>query len=89
MPFAVLEKEIERLDETQQNTVALFVRFLLSQKDALSDFVSSRSRALRRVADENAPQWLDDISGIISLPPGKSDDDLVCEAIAEKYGDIR
>ncbi len=34
MPFAVLEKEIERLDETQRNTVALFVRFLLSQKAA-------------------------------------------------------
>ncbi len=32
MPYAVLEKEIERLDETQRNTVALFVRFLLSQK---------------------------------------------------------
>jgi len=25
MPYAVLEKEIERLDETQQNTVAMFV----------------------------------------------------------------
>ena len=24
MPYAVLEKEIERLDETQQNTVVLF-----------------------------------------------------------------
>ena len=34
MPYAVLEKEIERLDETQRNTVALFVRFLLSQKAA-------------------------------------------------------
>ena len=33
VPFAV-EKEIERLDETQQNTVVLFVRFLLSQKAA-------------------------------------------------------
>ena len=32
MPSVVLEKEIERLDETQRNTVALFVRFLLSQK---------------------------------------------------------
>ena len=31
MPYAVLEKEIEKLDETQQNTVVLFVRFLLSQ----------------------------------------------------------
>ena len=34
MPYAVLEKEIERLDETQQNTVVQFVRFLLSQKAA-------------------------------------------------------
>ena len=32
MPYAVLEKEIEKLDETQRNTVVLFVRFLLSQK---------------------------------------------------------
>jgi hypothetical protein len=34
MPYAVLEKEIERLDETQQKAVVLFVRFLLSQKAA-------------------------------------------------------
>ena len=34
MPYAVLEKEIGRLDETQRNTVVLFVRFLLSQKAA-------------------------------------------------------
>ena len=34
MPYAAPEKEIEKLDETQQNTVALFVRFLLSQKAA-------------------------------------------------------
>ena len=32
MPYAVLEKEIEKLDETQQKAVILFVRFLLSQK---------------------------------------------------------
>ena len=31
MPYAMLGKEIERLDEAQQNTVVLFVRFLLSQ----------------------------------------------------------
>ena len=31
MPY-VLEKEIERLDEAQQNAVVLFVRFLLSQQ---------------------------------------------------------
>ena len=30
MPYAVLEKEIEKLDETQQNAVVMFVRFLLS-----------------------------------------------------------
>ena len=34
MPYAVLEKEIGKLDEAQQNTVVLFVRFLLSQKAA-------------------------------------------------------
>ena len=34
MPYVVLEKEIERLDEKQQDAVVLFVRFLLSQKDA-------------------------------------------------------
>ena len=54
-----------------------------------SNFESQRSRALSRVSDENAPQWLNDISGIVSLPSGKSDDDLVCEAIAEKYGEVR
>ena len=32
MPYAVLEKEIEQLDEAQQNAVAMFVRFLLSQR---------------------------------------------------------
>jgi len=32
MPCAVLEKEIEKLGETQQKAVIMFVRFLLSQK---------------------------------------------------------
>ena len=40
MPYAVLEKEIERLDETQQNIVVLFVRFLLSQKSHVASSVS-------------------------------------------------
>ena len=44
MPYAVLEKEIERLDETQQNTVVLFVRFLLSQKAAAAKSVSAEER---------------------------------------------
>ena len=41
MPYAMLEKDIESLDETQQNAVALFVRFLLSKKpDAQRKFVA-------------------------------------------------
>ena len=36
MPYSVLEKEIERLDEAQQNTVVMFVRFLLSQKSSVT-----------------------------------------------------
>ena len=35
MPYALLEKEIERLDEAQQNAVVQFVRFLLSQNSAI------------------------------------------------------
>ncbi len=31
MPYAALEKEIEKLDDAQQNAVVMFVRFLLSQ----------------------------------------------------------
>ena len=47
MPYAVLEKEIGRLDETQQNAVVLFVRFLLSQKAAASPVVRSVARSRR------------------------------------------
>ena len=36
MPYAVLEKEIEKLDETQQKAVVLFVRFLLSQNTGIA-----------------------------------------------------
>ena len=36
MPYALLEKEIERLDEAQQNAVVQFVRFLLSQNSAIA-----------------------------------------------------
>ena len=42
MPYAVLEKEIERLDETQQNAVVMFVRFLLSQKQSMASVVSGK-----------------------------------------------
>ena len=47
MPYAVLEKEIERLDETQQNTVVLFVRFLLSQKAAAAPIGGGSARPRR------------------------------------------
>ena len=50
----------------------------------LSDIELPRLAALRRVADENAPQWLNDISGVISLPSDKSDADLIYEAVADK-----
>ena len=42
MPYAVLEKEIERLDETQQKAVVMFVRFLLSQKPSMASVVTGR-----------------------------------------------
>ena len=32
MPYAILEKKMEELDEAQQNAVVMFVRFLVSQK---------------------------------------------------------
>ena len=32
MPYAVIEKEMEGLDEAQQNAVIMFIRFLVSQK---------------------------------------------------------
>ena len=33
MSYTVLEKEMEELDESQQNAVVMFVRFLVSQKN--------------------------------------------------------
>ena len=55
MSYAVLEKEMEELDEAQQNAVVMFVRFLVSQKNggkpSIFSFgkprssVSSRSRS--------------------------------------------
>ena len=42
MPYTVLEKEIERLDETQKNAVVMFVRFLLSQKPSMASVVTGR-----------------------------------------------
>ena len=48
MPYAVLEKEIERLDETQQSAVAMFVRFLLSQKAVVVPVARQRNGEVYR-----------------------------------------
>ena len=89
MPYAVLEREIEKLDAEQQNSVVMFVRFLVSQRAAATPQVEPRAKTLHRVANENAPQWLNEISGIASLPRGKNDADLVYDAIVEKHGVAR
>ena len=41
MPYAELEKEMQGLNETQQNAVVLFVRFLLSQKTAGTSIIDN------------------------------------------------
>lgn len=43
MPFAMLEKDLERLDDAQQKAVVLFVRFLLAQKSGCFDAISPDS----------------------------------------------
>ena len=43
MPYAILEKEIQGLNEAQQNAVVLFVRFLLSQKAGNASTADSQS----------------------------------------------
>ena len=48
MPYAMLEKDIESLDETQQNAVALFVRFLLSKKPDAQIATSPRGQQGRK-----------------------------------------
>ena len=76
MPFAVIEKEIERLDETQQNTVVLFVRFLLSQKAAAPVGGSGTrplSHARRDVEDNPLSEFVGCIGG------SRRTDDVVAE----------
>ena len=97
MPTATIELPRDMVDAARtfaarehRSVESLFLElFVKVYGYSSSNFESQRSRALSRVSDENAPQWLNDISGIVSLPSGKSDDDLVCEAIAEKYGEVR
>ena len=45
MPYEVLEKEMEKLDEAQKNAVVLFVRFLVSQTTTIP---ALRGRAARQ-----------------------------------------
>ena len=76
MPYAVLEKEIERLDETQQNAVVLFVRFLLSQKAAAPvGGGGSRPRSPARKDGEGNP--LSELVGCIG--GSRRTDDVVSE----------
>ena len=82
MPYAVLEKEIEKLDETQQNTVVLFVRFLLSQQ-------SSACLTKTRIGECEGSARVEALYGSLRLPPeleGKSDDELKDGYFREKYG---
>ena len=76
MPYAVLEKEIGRLDETQQNTVVLFVRFLLSQKAAApvgDGGTRPRSPAKRDLEDNPLSEFVGCIGG------SRRTDDVVAE----------
>ena len=76
MPYAVLEKEIERLDETQQNAVVLFVRFLLSQKataPAASGGARPRSPAGRDIKGNPLSELVGCIGG------SRRTDDVVAE----------
>lgn len=47
MSYAVLEKEMEELDEAQQNAVVMFVRFLVSQKVALKPTAGQKEAMCR------------------------------------------
>ena len=73
----------------RKSVARLFMElFANAYRYSMPDIESPRLAALRRVADEDAPQWLNDISGVVSLPSGKSDSDLVYQAIANKYGEV-
>ena len=45
MPYSVLEREIKKLDAEQQNSVVMFVRFLLSQKTSVTPCVEEEVKA--------------------------------------------
>ena len=47
MSYAVLEKEMEELDEAQQNAVVMFVSFLVSQKVALKPTAGQKEAKCR------------------------------------------
>ena len=97
MPTATIELPRDMVAAAQsyaarerKSVARLFMElFAKAYRYSMPDIESPRLTALRRVADENAPQWLNDISGVVSLPSEKSDADLICEAIADKYGEVR
>ena len=89
MPYAVLEKEIEKLDETQQNTVVLFVRFLLSQQSRTSLANAPTTVSKIRVEDSERSACVEALYGSLRLSPeleGKSDDELKESFTAFRHG---
>ncbi|MBO7687359.1 MAG: hypothetical protein J6V72_13290 [Kiritimatiellae bacterium] len=85
----MLEKEIEKLDETQQNTVVLFVRFLLSQQSpaCLTDAPTTASKIRTEECERSAR--VEALYGSLRLPPemeGQPDDELKDGYFREKYG---
>ena len=44
-PYSVLEREIKKLDAEQQNSVVMFVRFLLSQKTSVAPCADEGEKA--------------------------------------------
>ena len=47
MPYAALEKEMEKLNETQLDAVAMFVRFLVSNNVMIAPVVENRHSSQR------------------------------------------
>jgi len=90
LPYDMVTAARSYAARERKSVARLFMElFANAYRYSLSDIESPRLSVLRRVADENAPQWLNDISGVVSLPSDKSDADLICEAVADKYGKVR
>ena len=70
----------ERMGMTLEALMLRYLESMAKREHEQYGVESPRARTLLRVADENAPQWLNDISGVVSLPTGK---------VEELYGSLR